>query len=127
MQAQGHDKRDTLHVQVPWLRNTLMAPDIALKASSNHCAAEYQNGSFDASSRRADAMLLSTQGSGKCSRCPVNHTNRICLPHYETNISWILISQLGGNTGELHKIKAFHYTPCGYKQSEYNGFFSLLL
>jgi len=77
MQAQRHDKRDTLYlkyVQVSWLRNALMASDSALKASSIHCAGEYQNGSLDArvnsaSSRtKADATLLSTQNSGMCYR-----------------------------------------------------------
>jgi len=77
MQAQRHDKRDTLYlkyVQVSWLRNALMASDSALKANSIHCAGEYENGSLDAtvnfaSSRtKADAMLLSTQNSGMCYR-----------------------------------------------------------
>ena len=133
MQAKKHDKRDTLYlkyVQVSWLRNALMASDSALKASSIHCAGEYQNGSFDAtvnsaSSRSADAMLLSTEQRDVLPQS-VNQTNRICLPHYETNISWVLINQLRGNRGKLHKIKAFHYTPCGDKHSDQNGFFSLL-
>jgi hypothetical protein len=72
----GCSLRDTIkgtkYVQVSWLRNAVMASDSALKASSIHCAGEYQNDSFDAtvnsvSSRRADAMLLSTQSSGVCS------------------------------------------------------------
>jgi hypothetical protein len=76
MQAQGQDKRDTLYlkyVHVSWLRNPMTVFESAYKASSIHCAGEYQNGSFDAtvnsaSSRRGDAMLLSTQNCGMCSQ-----------------------------------------------------------
>ena len=62
MQAQGHDKRDTLYLkyeQVSWLRNALMASDSALKASSIHCAGEYQNGSLDATVNSASSRTKS--------------------------------------------------------------------
>jgi len=55
MQAQGQNKRDTLYVQVSWLRNAMMASDSALKASLIHCAGEYQNGSFDATLNSASS------------------------------------------------------------------------
>jgi len=104
-----------------------MASDSALKASSIHCAAEYQNGSFDAtvnsaSSRRADAMLLSTQPPAVCEPYKSHLSPALRDKHFlDFN------KPAERQQGELHKIKAFHYTPCGYKHSEHNGFFSLLL